>query len=41
MFDGIRPYTWVLGGAFEYENPKEVIKSINDNVIEPVEAKLK
>jgi hypothetical protein len=20
MFDGIRPYTWVLGGAFEYES---------------------
>jgi hypothetical protein len=41
MFDGIRSYTWVLGGAFEYENPEEVIKSINDNILLPVEAKLK
>jgi hypothetical protein len=29
MFDGIRPYTWVLNGAFEYDNPEEVIDSIN------------
>ena len=41
MFDGIRPYTWVLEGAFEYENPEEVIDSINDGILEPVEAKLK
>jgi hypothetical protein len=41
MFDSLRPYTWVLGGAFEYENPEEVIASINDRILEPVEAKLK
>jgi len=41
MFDGIRPYRWVLDGAFEYENPEEVIESISDNILNPVEAKLK
>jgi hypothetical protein len=41
MFDHIRRFPWVLGGAFEYENPQEVIESINDNILKPIEAKLK
>ena len=41
MFDHIRRFPWVLDGAFEYENSDEVIKSINDKILEPVEAKLK
>jgi hypothetical protein len=41
MFDHIRRFPWVLHGAFEYENSDEVIKSINDKILEPVEAKLK
>jgi Pentapeptide repeats (8 copies) len=41
MFDHIRRYPWVLDGAFEYKNPKEVVQSINDNILDPVEAKLR
>jgi hypothetical protein len=41
MFDHIRRFPWVLDGAFEYENPEEVIASINDNILRPVEEKLK
>jgi hypothetical protein len=41
MLDHIRRFPWVLDGAFEYENPKEVIESINDHILNPVEAKLK
>jgi uncharacterized protein YjbI with pentapeptide repeats len=41
MFDHMRRYPWVLAGAFEYENPEEVIGSIEDAIIEPVEAKLR
>ena len=41
MFDHIRRFPWVLGGAFEYDNPEEVIESINDSILKPIEAKLK
>jgi hypothetical protein len=41
MFDHIRRFPWVIDGAFEYENPEEVMESINDNILKPVEAKLK
>ena len=41
MFDHIRRFPWVLDGAFEYDNPAEVIRSINDNILEPLEAKLR
>jgi hypothetical protein len=41
MLDHIRRFPWVLDGAFEYDNPEEVIESINDSILEPVEAKLK
>ena len=41
MFDHIRRYPWVLDGAFEYEGTEEVIESINDSILEPVEAKLR
>jgi hypothetical protein len=41
MFDYIRRYPWVLDGAFEYESPEEVLESINDSILEPVEAKLR
>jgi hypothetical protein len=41
MFDHIRRFPWVLDGAFEYENPEEVIESINDKILEPIEAKFK
>jgi uncharacterized protein YjbI with pentapeptide repeats len=41
MFDHIRRFPWVVDGAFEYENPEEVMESINDNILKPVEAKLK
>jgi hypothetical protein len=41
MFDHIRRFPWVLDGAFEYENPEEVIESINDSILEPVESKLR
>jgi uncharacterized protein YjbI with pentapeptide repeats len=41
MFDHIRQFPWVLDGAFEYENPDEVVKSISDRILEPLEAKLR
>jgi uncharacterized protein YjbI with pentapeptide repeats len=41
MFDHIRRFPWVLDGAFEYDNPEEVIDSINDRILEPVESKLR
>jgi hypothetical protein len=41
MFDHIRRFPWVLDGAFEYDNPEEVINSISDSILEPIEAKLK
>jgi uncharacterized protein YjbI with pentapeptide repeats len=41
MFDHIRRFPWVLDGAFEYDNPEEVIESINDSILEPLEAKLR
>jgi uncharacterized protein YjbI with pentapeptide repeats len=41
MLDHIRRFPWVIDGAFEYETPEEVIESINENVLKPVEAKLK
>jgi hypothetical protein len=37
----VRRFPWVVTGAFEYEHPVEVIKSINDHIFKPVEAKLK
>ena len=40
MFDHIRRFSSVVPGAFEYESPEEVIESIKDSIIEPVEAKL-
>ena len=41
MLDHIRRFPWVIDGAFEYENAQEVIASITDNIIDPVERKLK
>jgi hypothetical protein len=41
MFDHIRQFRSVVTGAFEYENSEEVIKSISDKILKPVEAKLK
>jgi hypothetical protein len=41
MLDHIRRFPWVIDGAFEYENPEEVIESINENVLKPVEARRK
>ena len=41
MFDHIRRFPWVLDGAFEYEDSEEVIESINDNILKPIEAKLR
>jgi hypothetical protein len=41
MFDHIRRYPWVLKGAFAYKNAKEAIESIDDKILEPVEAKLR
>jgi hypothetical protein len=41
MFDHIRRFSSVVPGAFEYETPEEVIGSIKDGIIEPVEAKLR
>jgi hypothetical protein len=40
MLDHIRRFPWVLDDAFEYQNPAEVIESINDCILEPLEAKL-
>ena len=41
MFDHIRRFSSVVPGAFEYETPEEVLGSIKDGILEPVEAKLK
>jgi hypothetical protein len=41
MLDHIKRFPSVVAGAFEYENPEEVIGSINDCILKPVEAKLK
>jgi len=41
MFYHIRRFSSVVPGAFEYETPEEVIGSIKDGIIEPVEAKLR
>jgi Pentapeptide repeats (8 copies) len=41
MFDHLRNFRGVVTGAFKYENPEEVIRSINESILEPVEAKLK
>jgi hypothetical protein len=40
MFDHISRFPWVVAGAFEYESAEEVIGSINDSILEPLEAKL-
>ena len=41
MLDHIRRFPWVVAAAFEYETVEEVIGSINDGILNPVEAKLK
>jgi hypothetical protein len=41
MLGFFRRYPWVVKGNYEYENEKEVIASIKENVIEPAEAKVK
>ena len=41
MFDHIRQFRSVVTGAFKYENSEEVIRSINESILEPVEAKLR
>jgi hypothetical protein len=41
MFDHIRPFPWVLDGAFEYENSQEAVKSISDEMLKPLGAKLR
>jgi hypothetical protein len=41
MLYHIRRFPWVLDGAFEYEDTEEVIGSINDSILEPLEAKLR
>ena len=41
MFDHLRNFRSVVTGAFKYENNEEVIRSINESILEPVEAKLK
>jgi uncharacterized protein YjbI with pentapeptide repeats len=40
MFDHIRRFSWVVADALEYETPEEVIGSINNGILGPVEAKL-
>jgi len=39
MLDHIRRFPWVIDGAFEYETVEEVIGSIDDSILNPVEAK--
>ena len=39
MFDHIRQFRSVVTGAFKYKNPEEVIKSIGDKILKPVEKK--
>jgi hypothetical protein len=41
MFDHIRRFPWVIPGAFEYETAAEIIGSIKDKILDPVEAKLR
>jgi uncharacterized protein YjbI with pentapeptide repeats len=41
MLDHIRRFPWVIKGAYEYEDEKEVITSIIENVIGPAEEKVK
>ena len=41
MFDHIRQFRSVVDGAFEYDSVDSVIGSINDTILEPVEAKVK
>lgn len=41
MLDHIRRFPWVIEGALEYETPQEVIASIKDSILEPVEGKLR
>jgi hypothetical protein len=41
MFDHVRRFRSVVSGAFKYKNPEEVIKSIGDEILKPVERKLK
>jgi hypothetical protein len=41
MLDFIRKYRSVVENTYEYEDVKEVIMSIRDNVIGPAEAKVK
>jgi hypothetical protein len=41
MFDHLRQFRSVVTGAFKYENNEEVVESINEIILEPVEAKLK
>jgi hypothetical protein len=38
MFDHFRNFRGVVPGAFKYENPEEVNRSINESILEPVEA---
>ena len=41
MLDSIRRYKSVVENTYEYENVKEAIKSIKENVVGPAEAKVK
>jgi hypothetical protein len=41
MLDHIRRFPWVIDGVFEYETAEEVIDSIKDRILDPVEAKLR
>jgi uncharacterized protein YjbI with pentapeptide repeats len=41
MLDHLRMYPWVVTGAYEYENDKELIASIQENIIGPAEAKVR
>ena len=41
MLDHIMQFRSVVAGAFEYKRPEEVIGSIDDNILVPVEAKLR
>jgi hypothetical protein len=41
MLDFFRRFPWVIEDPYEYEDEKEVITSIKENVIVPAEAKVK
>jgi hypothetical protein len=41
MLDFFRRFPWVIEDPYEYEDDKEVITSITENVIVPAEAKVK